>query len=328
MKMNRNLNFFRVLALAAAGITAVTNLADAASFNYTPADLILGFRLSGRPDAVIDIGQASIYDAVPAGQTIPVTNLPTGLTTLLNTAFSSLDGVSWSVTGTERAAGTYPLQTIWATAARANTNVQSTPWPRQGQFAQGGPASQIAAIGANAATYSSAHPGSASNTVSGLLIPFTDGNSYTKAIQDPNNPSNGDIGGYFYGNVENTTPFDFVEGPDGPSVSDLYELQPGSGPGTYVGYFSFTPDGNVTFTAATVGPFRPTITSIKRSGNVTTISFTSQNSFIYGLVSSAVLTAQLSTWTATGGTASGTGSVLSLQATNASAALYYAVTAH
>ncbi len=314
----------RAAAATAIGIAWAAANVQAGSFGYTNSDLVLGFRVSGQPDLIVDIGQASIYEAVTAAQTISVTNLPTGLATLLNFTFPSFDSVSWSVTGAQRGTGgTYPNQTIWATAARSDVNALSVPYSRQGQFSQGGPASQIAAIGVNAAAYSSAHPGSATNNATAVLIPSTDQNSYTKAVQDPFNNSIGDLAGSF-GNVENTTPFDFDS--DEPlSVSDLYELQPGSGPGKFVGYFSFTPNGAVTFTAATQAPLPPTITTIARDGNVTTVYFTTQSSHTYSLLSSPTLTVPVSGWSVVGSSVSGTGSTVSLQDTNSATATYYAI---
>jgi hypothetical protein len=164
------------------------------------------------------------------------------------------------------------------------------------------------------------------------VIPNSNANAYTPLIEDPYNHSAGDLGGNFQGNVENTTPFDFDSG-EPLSISDLYELEPvafhTSAPGTWVGYFSFTPDGNVTFTAATVTPPAPTITAVARNGNITTVSFTTAANYTYGLLATnlAGLNAPRSSWGATGGTITGTGSVLSLQDTNSSTASVYVVTA-
>jgi len=331
MKTKGNFNLIRVLALAAGSIALPALSVRAASFTYTPGDLILGFRESGQPDLVVDIGQPTIYDAVPAGTTVTVTNL----STVLNNAYTSLDSLNWSVTGAWRTSATnYPLETIWASSARSAVGTQTASWTSEDQFAQGGPASQIAAIGVNAATYSSAEPANATNNnATVVVIPNSNPNAYTPLIEDPFNQSTGDLGGTFQGNVENTTPFDFDSG-EPLSVSDLYELQPvpyrGSAAGKWTGYFSFTPDGKVTFTAATLGPPAPTITSVVRNGNITTVSFTTSASHTYSLLTTnlAGLRTPRSTWIATGGTITGNGSVLSLQDTNSTAASFYVVTAH
>jgi hypothetical protein len=331
MKINRTFNLIRTLALTAGGITSLGVSAHAAAFTYNAGDLTLGFRETGSPDLVVDIGSPAIYDAVPAGTTISVTNLSAAL----NYAYSSVDSLNWTVTGAWRTSATnYPLETIWATAARANVGTQSAPWASSDQFAQGNPASQIASIGINAATYGSIHPANSTNNTAALVvIPNSDPNAYTPLIEDPFNKADGDLGGLFPGDVENTTPFDFDSG-EPLSISDLYELKPApyhtAAAGKWVGYFSFTPDGNVTFTAATVGPHAPTITSVVRNGNVTTVSFTTSANSTYGLLVTGLsgLYTPKSTWTATGGTVTGTGSVLSLQDTNSSSASFYVVTAH
>jgi hypothetical protein len=261
----------------------------------------------------------------------------TNLSTVLGITYPSVDGLSWSVTGAWRTSATnYPLETIWASSGRSAAGTQTSPWFTQDQFAQGGPAGQIEAIGVNSATYSSAEPANATNNNATVVaIPNSSPEAYTPLIEDPINHSDGDLGGTFQGNgnVENTTPFDFDSG-EPLSVSDLYELQPypvrGSAAGKWTGYFSFTPDGKVTFTAATVGPPAPAITSVVRNGNITTVSFTTSASYTYSLRATnlAGLTAPRSTWNATGATITGNGSVLSLQDTNSTAASFYVITAH
>jgi hypothetical protein len=54
----------------------------------------------------------------------------------------------------------------------------------------------------------------------------------------------------FQGNVENTTPSTFTSG-GSPSISDFYALVPASGSGNYLGYFSLTTSGALTFNAGT-----------------------------------------------------------------------------
>ena len=231
----------------------------------------------------MNIGQGTIYDAVAAGQSLVVGNLSASQ---LNTAFPDLDGINWSITGAVRALGdpNYAAQTIWATAARTDVNVQSVPWLRRNQYGQGGSASQFAAVGNNAATYSSVQPASPNNTTTGVVIPLDDPSAYTALVENQDNPNASDFNGGFQGSVENTTPLDFTS-LEPLSRSDLYELIPGTTaggtvntPGKWVGYFDLTPDGTLTFTAATTAPPRPTITGVQRSGNVATVTFTTANS--------------------------------------------------
>jgi hypothetical protein len=325
------------LAAAGGGLALLTATLGAAPFAYNSGDLILGFRqVNGpAPDLVVNIGQASIYDAVAPGQSLVVGNLSANQ---LNTAFPDLNEINWSVTGAVRGLGdpNYPAQTIWATAARTDTNVQSVPWLRRNQYGQGGPASQFAAVGNNATTYSSVQPASPTNTTTGVVIPLSDPNAYTPLVQNQDNQSASDFNGNFQGSVENTTPVGFTS-LEPLSRSDLYELIPGTTaggtvntPGKWVGYFDLTPDGTLTFTAATTAPPRPTITGVQRSGNVATVSFTTANSVTYRLraTNTAGLTTPVATWSTSGVTVTGNGSVQSLQDTNASDIRFYAVEAY
>jgi hypothetical protein len=325
------------LALAGGGLALLTATLGAAPFAYNSGDLILGFRQVGgpAPDLVVNIGQASIYDGVASGHSLVVGNLSASQ---LNTAFPDLNGINWSITGAVRALGdpNYPAQTIWATAARTDVNVQSVPWLRRNQYGQGGSASQFAAVGNNAATYSSVQSAGANNTTTGVLIPLTDPSAYTPLVENQDNPSASDFNGGFQGSVENTTPLDFTS-LEPLSRADLYELIPGTTaggtvntPGKWVGYFDLTPSGTLTFTAASTAPPRPTITSVQRSGNIATVSFTTANSVTYRLraTNTAGVTTPVATWSTNGVTITGNGSVQSLQDTNASDTGVYAVEAY
>ena len=133
--------------------------------------------------------------------------------------------------------------------------------------------------------------------------------------------------------MENATPDDFDSALNNISRSDLYELRPGSGPtrdtpGKLLGSFDLKSDGTLTFTAAVALP-KPAITSIQRNGSVTTVSFTTANTGTYRLrfTGAAGLASAVSTWSTNGVTLAGTGSVSSLQATNATAIGFYAVEA-
>ena len=311
---------------------------QAQSFSYNTGDLILAFRQSGQPDLEVNIGQASIYDAAPSGTTINITNTPT-VASLLN-LYPTLDGLSWSVTGSERASTnlTYPIQTVWVTSPRSVVGTPANAWLRQSSASQGNYASIIAAIGNNGATYGSIQPASAiSNNVTTLIIPANSTYAYTPEVSNPANSAASDLHGTFQGNVENITPADF-DSTSPLSRSDLYEIIPSTNsatrntPAKLVGSFNFTPDGKVTFTAGSVvstPPPAPTITAIKRSGSVTTVSFTTAATYHYSLsfTNTYGLAAPVSSWGSTG-TAAGDGSVQSLQHTTTASNIFYKVRAY
>ena len=324
MKMNRNPKLIRGLAAVVGGFALFTGAASGAPFLYTSGELTLTFRKSGNADDyVVNIGKATNYNNVPAGTTFTVTNLSV---TQLGSAFPTYNDLKWSVAAANRLEAldpNYPAQTLWISRPRTTSTVQSTPWQRRGQSLQGNTASQIDAVGKNAAVASSTLPGGANNTATGVVIPVDNNPNVSSPIG-----VSGNYAGNFQGNVEALTVANFTGNANNVSRSDLYELLPGSGAGRYLGYFELKPNGTLTFNNPIVAPPRPTITSITRTGNVTTVSFTTVASATYRLraTDAAGLTSPVSTW-ATGASIVGTGAVQSLTDTNTADIRFFAVDA-
>lgn len=328
MKTHRNPGFARHLAAAVSGVALFTGALQAAPFLYSSGDLVLAFRQTGNAsDYAVNIGKATNYNALPEGTTLTITNLST---TQLNAAFPSVNGIKWSVAGANRPPfdSNYPVQTIWAGAGRAEADVQSSAWLRKGQFVQGTAASQIDAIGANAAASSSSQPAGANNTAFGVVIPVNTDYTISPLIGDA-----GDYASTFQGDVQATTADDFDGDVTNVSRLDLYELQPGTTaagtlntPGRYLGYFELKSDGSLTFNTGAPAAPAPTITNIARDGEVAVVTFTTVNGATYKLRSTneAGLNTPVSTWTA-GPTITGTGAELSLQETSADGIRFYAI---
>ncbi|HUL51175.1 MAG TPA: hypothetical protein VLU94_01190 [Candidatus Nitrosotalea sp.] len=299
-----------------------------ASFQYNPRDLILGLRQSGGiSELTVNVGQVSNYYALPPGTSITVTNLSTNQ---LTAAFPNLNNLSWSVSGAIRTNDdvSYPIQTLWISEPRTDINVQSVPWVRKSQLSQGNVAAVAYAIGEDGLLYGNSQPAGPNNTATGVIIPSGDPYSYGASMGP-----DGDFAGAFQGVAENTTPANFSTAGT-PVRSDLYELKPGSGatlntPGTYLGYFDFRTNGTLTFTAAggSVPPPSPTITAITRSGNLTTISFTTTAGASYSLryTDSAGLPTPIANWSVGGGSTVGDGNVQSLQDSSADGGRYYVI---
>ncbi len=311
--------------LAASGASSLVG----ATFKYSNCDLVVGFRIpGGASDLVVDIGPITSYDSLPAGTSVPITQVSGDQ--LLDT-FSSLNGLEWSVGGAMRGNVNYPqypLQTIWATSPQSVPGVPGPIWVRKGQFTLGTTAAQIDAIGAGGVTYGSSEPEGPNNSASAIVIPSTEPTSYTAAIG-----VGGDFAGTFQGLVENQTPDDF----DSLSVSSrsvLYELRPVTGvelntPGKILGTFDLSPEGALTFTAGEP-PSRATITSILYSHGNPTISFTTVGAVTYRLRSTDAsgLSKPISTWSVTGASIVGNGGIQSLQDGEAPASnRFYAVEA-
>ena len=324
MKMNRNPKLIRGVAAVVGGFALFVGAASAAPFLYTSGELTLTFRKIGNADDyVVNIGKVTNYNNVPVGTTFTVTNLST---TQLGSAFPTYNDLKWSVAAANRLEAfdpNYPAQTLWISRARTSPGVQSTPWQRRGQSLQGNTGSQIDAVGKNAALASSTLPGGANNTAIGVVIPVDNNPNVGTAIG-----TSGNYAGNFQGNVETQTAANFAGNANNVSRADLYELLPGSGDARFLGYFELKPSGAVTFNKPVVAPSRPTITSITRAGNVTTVSFTTVASATYRLraTDAAGLTSPVSAWPV-GASIVGTGAVQSLTDTNTADIRFFAVDA-
>jgi len=314
---------------SAAAIAAATALGlRAASFQYTPGDLVLTLRQSGvAADLVVNLGPAPGFSTLTPGATIAIARVDP---VLVGAAFPTLNGLSWSVAGANRPPllDAFPIQTLWVTAPRLDPSEPATPWVRKGQSIQGNAGSQIDAVGKTAAAYSSLAPSGADNTSTAVAIPLTSPFTLGPVL----GPST-DYVANFQGSAAQLTPEDFDADPSNVSRADLVELLPGSTaagtlnkPGRVLGVFEFRPDGTLSFTAATTEVPRPQIAGINRSGDTSSITFPSIAGATYRLRSTDApgLAAPIAQWSA-GASAPGTGSSLTLQDTNASEARLYAI---
>jgi hypothetical protein len=299
----------------------------AQSFTYTNADLVAGFRIAGGAnDLIVDLGQVSKFESMPARSVTVINNLST---TQFSGALPAIDGVSWGVYAALRGSiasyPQYPLQTIWITSPRPSIYIPGPVWHQASQGLLGGVASQIDAIGVNAATYGSSIPAGMDNSFSGIVIPSSSYYSYTEQVGNY-----GQLNNTFPGNPENTTPDDF-DSAGLPSRSVLYRLEPDAYPhanGTVIGFFDFNTNGVLSFTAGPP-PEPTTIIRIVHSGAVVTLTFPTVNLVGYRLhyTNSVGLLAPISVWP-TGATLIGNGSALSLLDTNTSGTRFYAIEAY
>jgi len=324
MKANQHFISIRAVAVAVGGFALFTGTLRAAPFLYSSGDLVLTFRKTGgASDLIVNIGKATNYNALSTGASIAVTNLQVAH---LATAFTEVNDLAWAVGGANRPGGdpNFRVQTLWVTAPRLDPAAPATPWLRKGQFDQGSAAGQVDGVGVNAATFSGNTASNANNTARAVIIPANNPDyGLTATIGD------GDYVAAFQGNVQNLTASDFNGDPANVSRSDLYELLPGdSSPGRYLGYFEFKPDGSLTFNTGAPLPPQPTISEIARSGEVTTVSFTTISGATYRLraVNAEGLGSPISTWSS-GASLIGTGSVQFLSDTNGAEIRFFAVEA-
>jgi hypothetical protein len=248
----------------------------------------------------------------------------------------------------------FPKDTIWVTAPRSDPNTQTVPPSRLDDSSLSPVVSPIRSIFTGAGGISSRLGGPGPDNTSSFVRegPLTGGNSQT--IINGQNLSvyiassvNPDLGTFQDNwtdpdtnpiNVENTTSGTFTSN-IAVSRSDLYEVCPNgttdpengttSGNAYFVGYFTLSTNGVMTFTRAggTVAPPAPSI-SISRSGTTNTISFSTVNGGTYFLLSSPSVTSPLSSWSSNSTTLSGNGSGQFFQDVTAGTNRYYRVGVH
>jgi hypothetical protein len=316
--------FVGVVLLGGSGL-----LADA--FLYNPTEVLLGFRQAGGSSEMeVNLGPATNYMNLAPGAQFVVSALDTNR---LAQVFAELNGVSWSVAGTQHFpdATQAPFNTIWVTRPRSNLATQSKPWVRLTEGGFGSPSAKIESMAQNAASYSTAAPGAVSwtNTV---ILPAGDRHSYGNWITGQGNF------GSFPGTVEKVTPADFTMAGQ-PVAADFYLLLPGSAadgtlntPGTFLGYFTFQPSGIMTFTAAggsVTPPAQPQITAIQRTNGVTSVSFTTEANATYSLlgVGDAGLATTVTNWPALGAAVPGTGQTVTVPDASGDPTRFYSVRA-
>jgi hypothetical protein len=221
-------------------------------FAVDPADLLLGMRKNGEAvDLVVNIGSRTNYSQAVPGHTFAVTNFSRAQ---LDAAFPDIGGARFSITGCVRDGDpnpdSIPIQTLWVTRPRASLGTEARAWNRSSENALGPAASRIRAIGLNAENYSRSQLAGPNNTATVTLVPSASALAY--GVQ----AGNGNLSGSFQGNIEVAVPAGFSD-QSSPLRADLFEVRPGSGPGTHLGFFEFRGDGTLWFTAAGGSPAVP-----------------------------------------------------------------------
>jgi hypothetical protein len=324
------------LLLSITGSCALFQSAQA-QFVDNNRDLLLTFRKIqpgdvGSVDLVVDIGQASIYYGATPGSSIPITQYSVSqLNAVLPDPFLGTDNnLGWSVAGCVSEFGdngdpSKPSRTLWLTAPRSNPGAQAQPWERASIFQQGPTALKVETMLENAQTWAlSVSSDSVTNTRTAGAI--STGSQYC-----PNGPLTS-LGNFdtFQGDVENTTSgaFSFL---GTPAVSDFYELQPGSGTGTYLGYFQFGTDETLTFYASqgVIYP-APTLSVSNDNAGHALVSFKSTVNGTYTLhyTSAAGLTTPVSSWSTATPAITGDGTVKTFQQPISGTATFYSVSVH
>lgn len=304
------------LTLAALALLA-TPLARA--WNYTDGDLLLVFRESGASDVEFDLGSVNTYLGHTNGYTTTVTGWnPTLVTsafassTNINT-FGSLTGVSVALLATTPVTNAVP--TAWLSGAEPNTTayrVGAQAWSSRFH-------NIISAVGTRPVFYNIPATTNANATATNSYV-VSAGSlaSYDYTVTGGNQQAVSLLGGNANFTVETTIPADL----------DFWAISPSSASpkpaDQLVGRFVLSANGVLTFIA---GPRASTLQSVARSGNVSTIQFTTTVGNTYTLAHTNNLTAPVATWPVDTTTITGDGNVDSISRTNAGSAEFYEVIA-
>jgi len=338
-KINR-----RCLNLAIVAVLVLPEIASAQYFTAGKGDLLAGFRVPnvGSYELVVNVGNISNFLAQPIGTVIPISSFSGAL----SDSFSSHNNLQWSVSAAFLTAGPggswdgFPGNTVWYTLPRANPSIQTSTPSRQSDDIQSNLKQSILSIAIGATDIGTAL-GTTNQDNNTVLVREPAGNTedYSVQVKDPQNIYLGDFGGYLPSTAENTTPSNFVSA----VVSDLYLAVPNgkvdpinsttSGPADYVGYFTFNPDGSMTFTRAVPAPPQPPvpqITSITRASGTTTVYFTTTNGPTYVLyyTNSTGLATSVTNWPSSPTTLTGDGGTDHLSDTTTVSNRFYKVGAH
>jgi hypothetical protein len=296
---------------AAAMLSMSSHAAGTLTYTNSNLDAMLCFRQLGAAnplDLEVNIGSITNYASLAVGTTVSINQYTVSqLTNAIGV--STFDNVEFSVTAAasegEPVNFAFPLDTVWVTRARSNPANQSSSFARASDAALSATGTKIDTLGNQAAEYSAPRlTDPLVNTSTAVAIPPANSQSCESSIGPGNNSK---LGGTFAVAIENRAPSPFTSA----IVSDLYvdvpagDLDPANGNATsgnasFLGFFTFNPNGTMTFTRAAVTaplPPKPTLT-VSRNGNVNTISFQTTSTATYTLffTNSAGLSAHITNW--------------------------------
>jgi hypothetical protein len=289
----------------------------ARAWSYSDGDLLLVFRESGHNDIEYDLGSVSNLLGHANGYTTTITGWDPSLIT---TEFGpDLTGVKVVLAATTSSTSANP--TAWISSADPNAN----------------------AYNVSAAAWTANLHGTINSLGNRPITPFkvpaaeaTPANAYSIGPFDPQ------YGGASYdyivsgGNFNSVAtwagkaPFSTVPAEQTvPGSFDFWAIQPtsiypNSPPDTLIGTLTITTNGVLTFVA---GPRASTITGVSRSGNISTVQFTTTVGNSYSVVYTNTLGGATATWPVDGTTLIGDGKIDTINRTSSDNAEFYRVSA-
>lgn len=253
-----NLNAMKKILLPAIAFLALLGAPLARAWSYNEGDLLLVFREPGNYDVEYDLGSVSNLLGHPNGYTTTITGWnPSVVTGQFGADLTGVDVVLLAVSATNAAS------TVWLSSSQPNTtayNISST--------AYSGILSVINATGNKPITPFNVTPAPVTPTNAYAIQPsgLQGGASYDYIVSGGTFANIPNLGGRSPFTVQQSIPGSF----------DFWAIQPtsvypNSPPDQLIGTFTITSSGVLTFVA---GPQPSNITGVSRSGNVSTVQFT------------------------------------------------------
>lgn len=285
--------------LLAFAVLSILTAPRTMAWNYQDGDVLLIFRESGSDDVEFDIGSINQFLNHTNGYTTTVTGWDPQLVT---STFDQFAGVSVILTATTSTAA-------WLTSSASITSVSDlsvSTWHSQLYDlidAIGARPTNYSEIAAESNAYVIQELGDTKNGQSSLA-------SYDYIV------SGGGVNESYVAQFGGNVPF-VVEGVDATTLG-FWQIQPTNAnprpAAEYIGTFSIDTNGNLTFAAGPVPG--PAIYGITRSGNVSTVSFSTLLSGNYSLLYTNVLGSPISAWPVVSGPVTGNGAIQTLSHTN------------
>ncbi len=237
-------------ALAAAAILAPT--LQAATLTYAPGDLLLGVRKTGDPDSlIINLGPASAFANAVGTVNLSLGNVAADLDTAFGSGTWASDPiVFWSVsgtTGTSSTSGSGPVRTIYATRVEATTGTLATPWNTA--TSQGTVAGKMSTMGNFFASVVGVPNTSTANSPVTLAQQTSATNSYASYMPGGTATNSGPTPGTSFAYFNPT-----IEGKPNQTLDLFKMVQSAPTAGSYLGSFTLSSTGQVSFVSVTPVP--------------------------------------------------------------------------
>ncbi len=292
--MNIQLSLRKVVLFTA--VLAVAGSVRATTFNYNVGDVLVCFRkTSGATyDLVVDAGPVTTFTNLTAGSKIVLN--PGKYTSTQLGVVGGTNNLSWTVFAYYDSSVPALQNTVFMSDPWPDAVTQPDPWARASSGSQSILISYLSSVAFAATNYvNTTNASSATASLVPESVSVTPYNSYKNAV----NPPNSDFHGSFQNDPEQSTGPTFSIGGT-PVRADFYQLTPYAGfpapNGVYWGYFEFSTNGVMTYTAGLPPVTPPTIVSITRNNTTTTVTFTTGSTGTYTLQGTNDLTAAKATW--------------------------------